>query len=149
MTTKIFSKQEFERAIPKQFVSIGMLKGEECYLCKITDDIHIMLRSTVGASGYCKDTGEDSIRFWLVGNDLKPLGARISKRVNRVPGWQERLIPRLRELWALAQKVGYCPDCKVPRKLFRVKKAGNNRGKLFATCKQCNKRDYWEIIEQE
>jgi hypothetical protein len=147
MTTVTFTKQEFEQAIPEQFESVGILQGEECYVCSITDDIKIMLRSTIAGNGVSKGIGDDSIRFWLVSSNLKPLGARISKKVYRTPGWDERLTVRLRELWGLAKIVNYCPDCKVPRRLFRVKKKGPNQGKIFTVCKECNK--HYQFIEQD
>lgn len=145
MSVEIFSQEQFEKALPQGYWKYaGFLNGEHSYLIPITDDILIMVRSSVDSSGYSADTGEDSIRAWLVRSDGSPLGSKVSKWTNRVPGWEERLLNVLRQLWEMAHRSGYCYKCGQPKGIYRVVKKGPNKGKLFAKCDKCNTFDWLE-----
>lgn len=138
MSVQIFSRQQFEDALPEgHWLYSGFDAGEHTYQIKITDDIFITIRSSVGQSGYSADTGEDSIRCWLVDGNGKPLGSKVSKYITRVPGWEKRLLETLRGLWEMARLSGYCPHCQTVRGVYKVKK-GKNTGKLFARCNKCD-----------
>lgn len=144
MSTDIFSKSQFESSLPKGYWKYaGFIQGEECYQIEITPDIFIHIRSSVNGSGWCGDTGEDSIRCWLVDSEGKPLGSKISKYITRVEGWPDRLIRTLRLLWDMAKESGYCSDCHVPLGCYKVKKAGPNKGKLFSKCPKCGEGFKW------
>ena len=144
MAVEIFSKKEFEAALPAGFwVYSGFIDGEHTYSIEITADIFITIRSSIGSSGFSAKTGEDSIRAWLVGKDGKPLGSKVSKWTTRTKGWEERLLRVLRTLWAWAKKAGYCPTCKIPKNVFVVKKAGKNKGRVFCKCGKCGNGWEW------
>jgi hypothetical protein len=140
----IYSKQQFESALPKQatWQCLGLHKGEYCYLITITDDIFIYIRSSIGRSGYSADTGEDSIRGYLVDKDCRILGNKTQKYIQRVAGWEKRLTDMLRTLWNRAYQAGYCEECGNPKHIFKSKK---NKG-LFAKCITCDSG--WKLIEE-
>jgi hypothetical protein len=149
MAVETFSKVEFESALPKQanWQCLGLHKGEYCYLVTITDDIFIYIRSSIDGSGYSADTGEDSIRAYLVDKDCKPLGNKTQRWIQRILGWETRLSDMLRKLWNRAYQAGYCDKCNVPKVVNKVKdRKSKYYGKLFAICRQCN--DGWKLIEE-
>lgn len=140
----IFNKQQFESALPKNLWSYqGLSEGEHTYRMSVTEDIFIIIRSSVKSNGWSADTGQDSIRAWLVGEDNKPLGSKVSEWVTRLPGWQDRLIVTLRTLWKMGKKANHCSKCHSVRGVFKVKKEGPNKGKLFAKCTKCGSDFQW------
>lgn len=147
MTTEIFTREEFENALPEGYwETAGMENGEYCYLIPINEDIKIFIRSSVRFDGLAAETGKDSIRAWLVDSEGKALGSKVQKWIQRVPGWEIRLLDMLRTLWDWAHKAGYCSNCNVPKKIFKVRKEGENKGRVFATCKQCNDKEQWKWL---
>jgi len=145
-----FSKQQFEDALPihnktgKQLWEYaGFIQGEHCYNVIVAQGIKIHIRSSIDNSGYAADTGQDSIRIWLIGDNGKPLGGKLSKWVTRVNGWDTRMTEQLRTFWELARKSGYCPKCLVPRSIYKVKKAGPNIGRQFCKCNSCGNNFEW------
>lgn len=144
MSVDIFSKEQFEAALPTQarWEHVGLMGGEHTYLMTINADIFIMIRSSVGHNGWSADTGEDSIRAWLVDKDGKPLGNKVQKYITRVNGWESRLIDNLRTLWGWAEWAGYCPDCKEPMCIFKSTQP-RSKGKLFKKCCKCQNHFEW------
>jgi hypothetical protein len=150
MSTVRFSKDQFEGVLPKHkdtgvelWDYVGFNYGEHCYRMTINQDIAIQIRSSVNGNGLAAETGENSIRAWLIDSDGKPLGSKVQAYVTRRPGWEKRLVDMLRELWKRAQQAGYCSKCKKPRGVFKVKKSGRNKGKLFAKCFPCDDGFEW------
>lgn len=144
-TIDIFTQKEFEAALPAGYWEYtGFVEGEHTYGIKVAEGICITIRSSVGRDGMSADTGEDSIRAWLIRCDGSPLGSKVSKYTTRLPGWEKRLLEVLRALWGMAQKAGYCDKCHQPRGVFKVKKAGPTKGKLFAKCANCNTFEWLE-----
>lgn len=135
MSVEIFSKEQFEAALPNtvSWKCLGLKDGEFAYKMQINDDIFIQIRSSVKANGFSADTGQDSIRAWLVDNNGKPLGSKVLKWTQRIPGWEERMLDVLRILWKRAQWAGYCPDCKIPMGVFKSK-TKKNPNRLFKKC---------------
>lgn len=148
MTIERFTKQQFEDVLPtydggkKLWESVGMMQGEFCYQIRVADSIFIHIRSSVDNSGYAADTGQDSIRCWLVNGDGKPLGSKVNKWTTRVPGWDKRLLDVLRTLWGWAQEAGYCESCNVPMGVYKSK-TKKNPGRVFSKCRECNKWGDW------
>lgn len=145
-----FTKEQFEKALPVHKVtgqplweSRGLENGEFVYYLPIDPMAGILVRSSIDGSGYAAATGEDSIRAWLVKPDGSPLGSKVSKWTTRVAGWDERLKIVLRTLWGWRVKAGNCPKCMQPLPVFKVKKEGPNRGRVFANCKSHN---VWEWL---
>ncbi len=146
MTIDIFTKQEFENTLPAPFDPLGNIQGEWCYFIKIDKKVAIYIRSSVGHSGMSKDTGQDSIRLHLVKYihiksisshnvySMEPLGSKLQKYITRVPGWQKRLNEKIKFLKELRLSVGDCQDCSDPLSILKVKKEGNNKGRLFSKC---------------
>src|SRR3990172_8332986 len=137
MSIEIFSKQKFESVLPHKWGCLGLIDGEYYYLMPINQDIFIMIRSSIDSSGYCAEAGRDSIRAWLVDKDYQPLGSKVSKWVTRLSKWDDRLIDTLRQLWKMAQFAGYCPNCHLVNDVYKVKKAGPSKGRIFKKCRQC------------
>jgi superfamily I DNA/RNA helicase len=138
MTTERFSLKDFEQALePHPWTYEGLVSGEHVYRIVLdnSDLAQIQVRSSIDSSGVAASTGEDSIRAWLVETKTgKPIGSKVSKWVTRVPGWQDRLnetIEILKEWWSLS---GACPDCGKPKGIFKVKKEGKNKGRVFSKC---------------
>lgn len=136
-----FTKETFEAALPKHketgedlAVCLGPVSGEYAYKLTVKDGVHIMIRSSVRPNGIAADCGKDSIRAWLVNDEDKPLGSKIQSYVTRVNGWAERLDKVLRELWKRAQGIVNCPVCGKPQGVYKVKKDGPNKGRLFGKC---------------
>lgn len=136
-----FTKEQFEAALPKHketgealAESAGLVNGEETYRMTVRDGVHIMIRSSVRPNGIAAETGKDSIRAWLVNDENGPLGSKIQSHVTRVSGWDERLNKILRELWKRGQGIIDCPVCGKPQGVWKVKKDGANKGRLFGKC---------------
>lgn len=142
MATETFTKAEFEaKALPfhkktgnQMWTPLGIKGGEEAYAVIIDDDTRIEVRSSVDSSGVCASTGEDSIRAWLTKTDGSPLGSKVSKYTTRVKGWEDRTKNVLRTLWSWRTTAGNCPTCDAPKQVFKVKKDGKNKGRVFANC---------------
>lgn len=148
-----FTKQQFEDALPRRKGTTqpmcrcaGLLDGEYTYImpvCGEESKVAIEIRSSIGTGGVSADTGENSIRAWLVWFDSdakswKPLGSKTQKYVTRLPGWQDRLASMLRTLYGWRLKAGNCPTCGKPKGIFKVTKAGANHGRVFAKCQEHN-----------
>jgi hypothetical protein len=148
MPIERFSKSQFEDALPKDhWYELGFVQNEWTYRVPIIPEaVEIEIRSSVDQSGYSADTGQDSIRCWLVNGNDKPLGSKVSKYTTRLPGWDKRMLGILRKLWEMAQWAGYCPDCKVPMGVFKVKANTKNKGKLFRKCREC--KGHFEFKEE-
>lgn len=152
-----FTQKEFEEALPKHKDTklpmcqcIGMEGGELTYFMPIDDFTGIIIRSSIDGSGHSADTGDDSIRAWLVDAKRNPLGSKVSKYTNRLPGWNKRLVEVLRTLWKWRKEAGNCPQCHNPMKIFKIKKAGPNKGKVFTkcdVCEQAHRPSGWRLLE--
>ena len=149
-----FSKLEFEIALPHHketgkplCTELGLINGEFCYALPIDDATGVMIRSSIDASGFAADTGEDSIRLWVCDVNGKPLMGKEQAYTTRVKGWDKRLTKQLRELWKLGHYVRVRPACNVERPKLRTCKKGKpeNIGKRFAVC-QCGK--YFEWVKE-
>lgn len=145
MTIQRFTQLEFETALPKHKTTQkplcecqGLQGGELQYHMTIDGQTGILIRSSIDYTGKAAATGEDSIRAWLVDKNLQPLGSKVSRWTTRQPGWDKRLCDLLRKLWTLRKAAGNCPDCAKPMGIFKVQKAGPNKGKMFAKCAQHN-----------
>ena len=138
---EIFNREQFEAALPKHKVtgvnlwkSLGLYMGEYTYIVPVSVGVSIMIRSSIGSSGTSAETGEDSIRMWIVNPEtLTPLGSKVSNYITRVPGWQNRLITQLRLLYTLANKVRPCA-CGGTVQILKVRKDGPNKDRLFTAC---------------
>ena len=150
MGVEIFSKGDFEKALPvdkntgkRLWLELGLIDGEYTYIIPVRksksgDEVRIVVRSSVSRSGVSAPNGQDSIRAWLVDQEGQPLGSKVSKWTTRLPGWQGRLTKVLRTLWGWAIKAGDCPKCGRPKSVFKVKKDGPNKGRIFARCAEHN-----------
>lgn len=152
-----FTKEEFEAALPKDHAGNSLWEPytESLYSSELEyvlpvrrkdrDYIRIRVRSSIDPKdGIAKMTGKDSIRIWLEGGDqgedyviFRSLGKLKQRYITRVSGWEHRLTEKLRELYVLGAKVKRCPVCGEWKVLRNVKKAGKNKGRVFAVCKTC------------
>lgn len=147
MATESFTVEQFEKALPRHkvtnaplWVSLGFKNGEYTYqviLPEMTPRIEV--RSSIGINGVARGTGQDSIRAWIVDAEGNPLGSKIQKYVTRVSGWDRRLLSVLRDLAHTMKQIKPCPKCSKLMGVFKVKKEGPNKGRLFSSCsKECN-----------
>lgn len=156
MPIEKFTKAHFEYALPKSkqddsnlWASIGIHSGEETYQIPVRPGVIIMVRSSVGTDGVAADSGKDSIRCWLTRDDYSPMGNKIQSHISRVPGWQERMTTILRELWKRGVNSGDCPKCHKPLSIFKVKKDGENKGRLFVKCWDCTSTETFRWLDEE
>lgn len=150
----IFTTKEFENALPKHkttneplWFSMGVVTGEYQYRLPVRKDVEIIIRSSIKEhTGQSASKGKDSIRMWLVDSETgKPFGSKISSYVTRVKGWEYRMVVALRTLYKRGSSYT-CPNCDKPVPVFKVKKNGKNKGKLFASC---NCKKYFKWIKEE
>ena len=164
MTIEIFTKKQFENALPVNkytgaplWSCMGFVRGTWQYLIKIDDvkniepvgaQIGILIQSTVARNGISKDVAEDSIRLWLVefwgefrpGGEMgtwseMPISVKTLRWITRQPGWQKRLDLSIRQLWYMRKAAGNCPGCGKPKLIAKSKKRNENFGRMFATCR--------------
>jgi len=133
-----FTLEDFERFLEnhRPCEPLGLIDDEHCYKLILDGQSAIMLRSSIGADGKAKESGKDSIRLWLVGNDDKPIGSKLDNWTNRVNGWQDRLFDKIYKLAKRRMLAGDCRDCGKPFGIYKRKKDG----KLFVKCFPCSKR---------
>lgn len=107
-----FTKEQFEQVLPRHKITgsplwdhLGIDQGEHTYQVVIPDtNKRIMIRSSIGRNGVAADTGKNSIRLWVqywYKDAWLPLG-KLDRWTTRVPGWDKRMVSKLRELWRLA-----------------------------------------------
>ena len=144
MTTEIFSKSQFEAALPKNRITQkplcdykGFVKGEHVYRLPVKDGIEIIIRSSIDGSGWCADTGEDSIKviLWSTRHD-RSLGKDGRNWITREPGWQQRLIKLLRQQYLRGRMTAKCNVCGDHAIVFTAK-TPKNRGRQFYKCLGC------------
>ena len=143
MATEKFTKEQFEKVLPKDlWKGLGAVDGEYLYAMSPTPEIRIYIRSSIRPDGIAADTGKDSIRAWLSSADGTPLGSKTQAYVTRIPGWETRLIEMLRKLWKNSKKIEQC-SCGRLMGVFKVKKRGPNHGRQFTKCLSCNSGFRW------
>jgi hypothetical protein len=133
-----FALEDFERFLEgqKPYESLGLVGSEYCYRLILDGQSAIMLRSSIGANGLAKESGKDSIRLWLVGNDDKPIGSKLDSWTTRVSGWQNRLFDKIFELVKRRINAGDCRECGKPFGIYKRK----SDKKLFVKCFNCSKK---------
>lgn len=157
MTIDQFTKEEFEKALPRHkdtgnalWDYIGFVDGEYVYTLPVDhgDDRHvrIVIRSSVRVDDIAADSGEDSIRVWLEGGirlsefvAWYSLGKAGGRWITRVSGWQDRLTAKLRELYRLGMQLERCEACEAWKVVRIVKKDTPNKGRYFTICNNCDK----------
>lgn len=152
MSIEVFTKEDFEAYLGRShspYESLGLVDGEYAYKLPLDGQSAIMLRSSIKSDGQSASTGKDSIRAWLVGNDDKPLGSKVSKWTTRLPGWENRLTEVVKTICEWRAMIGDCPDCHKPKSIFKSKTA-SNKDRIFAKCRECDKGFIWlDEITQE
>lgn len=140
MAVEIFTKQQFEQALPTHrdtgsplWTNVGLKKGEHTYRIPVNSTCSIEIRS-VHANGFSAPTGADSIRAWLVDAEGNPVGSKVQSYVTRTAGWHFRLVDMLRKLYKMGSRVVMCPQCSKLVQVFKVKKEGPTKGALFTKC---------------
>jgi len=146
-----FTREQFEAALP-QGVSIhgtlvfseGVVDGEYCYRIPVVSfrtnvGLYIAIRSSVKADGHSADTGEDSIRLYLM-CPTGPVASKLTKYVTRVKGWEQRMTVQLRTLYKIGLSLKPCLSCGALRHAFIAGKGKDakakpeNKGRLFQRC---------------
>ena len=152
MPIEKFNIKDFESALPtnkntgKPMCEYhGLNIGEHCWIMPTSKpDVLILIRSSIGGDGWSYGLGRNSIRAYIVDPRLKSLGSKTKKYITREPGWQDRLVAMLRQLYKRSLLIKNCPKCNLPKGIYAVKKDGPNKGKLFLNCTQkCNNQFEW------
>lgn len=129
----VFDKATFEAALPVAKASgeplwyeVDPEDGEYCYVIPIDGRAGIMVRSSVHVgTGRSADSGEDSIRAWLIEIETgRPLGKKVTRWTTRLVGWANRLVNNadsvVRTLWIWRMRAGDCPYCYEPLRVAKV-----------------------------
>lgn len=136
----------------QSFYAVPGYKTAQCPKCGaikplndtlVPGEVFIMIYSSVDPlTGASRDTGEDSIRFVLVDGKGKYL-AKLGYYTTRLPGWEERMKNKCRELWSLALSL---PRCSKGHKASLCRcRSGENKGRLFTSCWKCKQwLGWWE-----
>jgi len=136
MPVEIFSKEQFEAALPSGFVYAGC-DTEHCYRIPVSDFCDVLVRSSVHQSGVSAECGEDSIRCWLTesgeGLTAKPLAKKLARWTTRITGWQNRLLKLIEEMKQMAAFIHPCPVCNQVMRIVEIKN-GKNAGELAVSC---------------
>lgn len=147
MTITAFNLDHFALALPTSkatgkalWLYKGLVEGEHTFSLPVKAGVAITIRSTVDESGWCRGTGKDSIRAWLTDDEGRPLGSKVQSYVTRINGWEGRMVKVLRELYKRGLNLNPCPVCGAMMGVYKVKKEGPNKGRLFVACKSkpCN-----------
>ena len=134
MPVDIFTKEQFEAALPPVHRAAQFVDGQWTYTLPVKRGMALKVYSGIGASGVSAECGEDSIRAVIVReSNGKVYGSKLKRWVTRQPGWRVRMTDMLREMWKLALLTGPCA-CGGCVGVYKVKKAGVNKGRLFRKC---------------
>lgn len=146
MAIERFTKTQFENALPvskttgeKLWQHVGFIDAEHVYSLAIDCKSQIMIRSSVKENEIAASSGKDSIRAWICDAVGRPIGSKIQSFIKRTHGWDRRLDKIMRELWNRRKIAGDCPICDAPMSIFKVKKEGKNKGRLFCKCSEHGK----------
>lgn len=83
------------------------------------------------------------------------LGKGASRWITRVSGWHVRLVGRngdgemqkedalLRVLYKMGLRVSPCPTCGMWKRVYVVRKEGDNKGRIFEKCHSCDSGFRW------
>lgn len=146
-----FTREQFEAALPRHKTTGEVLhtppvveNGQYVYTLPVSAHSGLRLYSGIGSNGLSAGCGKDSIRVIIIRlSDGKVYGSKLQRWVTRQAGWAGRLTGLLREMWKLAGKCGPCCASVWRDKtdlcggfwgVYRVKKAGENKGRLFRRC---------------
>lgn len=143
---ELFTRAEFEQALfdehrritkesgPLPIHPMGLVAGEYCYRLLISQQVSIVIRSSLDATGRAAATGEDSIRLIAEcsdGTGWYAVGKGSDAYTTRVKGWQKRLGAKLEALVGTYGAVR--GRLAIGERLRVVKKAGPTKGRLFAS----------------
>ena len=140
----IFDAEYFESKLPKSKKDSSPLwtkqaiKGEWCYLIRFGfKNAWILVRSSIDTqTNMSRETGQDSIRCYVVDKDNYPLLGKNKRWTTRVAGWESRLwndLTALRKQFVKYHKMGIvCPKCGKPLKIQTNQKKQN-----FVKCWEC------------
>jgi hypothetical protein len=97
-------------------------------------------------SGKSRDVGKDAIRITLVDKENDD-GLDKTKRINRVPGWQDRLRKRVLKLYNQIKtkddkEFKFCHRCGSIMKTLTTRKEGPNKDKKFLKCVSCKQAEF-------
>lgn len=140
----VFDREYFESCLPRRKSSDAPLwlrsfqDGEYVYRVSMDDPnkVAIHVSSTVNTeTGLSDDTGENSIKLWLVTKQGYPLGHKLVQYITREAGWEQRMLKQMAFLRQRRQRAGNCPICGDPNIILRVVQIANAKhGSVFAKC---------------
>jgi hypothetical protein len=139
-----FSRAQFEAALIDMYRAItgdaeadfhpmGLDMGEYSYRLMLAPSVSVVIRSSVDSAGYAAECGADSIRLIVESSDGSAwlaVGKGPDAYTTRVNGWEARLREKLAGIYERYHRVKRLAPGE---RLLVVKKAGLNKGRLFAT----------------
>lgn len=143
MATEQFTQEEFETQLARiaAYFNLKVLGssvggGEYNYRLSIPDDpqVTLMVRSSVSPlTGRADAAGNDSIRLYLMeGSNWL---SQVDAWTQRVPGWGNRLMDKVKFLLDLWKKSGRCAGCGEALRISKVTdRKKSTFGKKFAKC---------------
>lgn len=150
MATEKFSLEQFKAALPEGSIDTGIFRGEHVFRVPVDDKTVILVRSSIGDSGYADNTGEDSIRITLVDSfDLRTIAPKIDAYTTRVAGWEQRMNLKINMLKDYRKQSGNCPKCGDPLRIGRGSRPGKFFGKLFASCSDWSHNSFVALREYD
>jgi DNA helicase-2/ATP-dependent DNA helicase PcrA len=148
MTVEIIKRSTFENFLCDNFQAswetLGVLYGEWVYLVPLNERVGVYIRSSIHQNDVSAEAGEDSIRVMLFDREeRKHISVKTSRWITRVPGWQNRLLDAIDQLTQWHSLAGFCEKCGAPKNIFKVKKDGKNKDRMFGKCTVCNDGFVW------
>lgn len=160
MTVQKFDLIDFHNALAASFIELnkrhnkdfvveplGLVGGEYRFQIVVREfprgkKIKILVNSSIGVDGVSAESGENSIRGWIVDESNQPIGNKTQRWLTRQKGWEDRLTAMLSALLDMVFWVRYCDSCGSLERVYTVKKDGPNKGRLFKKC-MCNNSFTW------
>jgi len=114
MSIDVFDTKRFEAALPKDkngnnlWNYAGFEDNERMYVVYAGPFARVVVRSSIDESGFAAESGQDSIRLWLeILTDSGTCQAvkKLDAWTTRVPGWEGRMIEKMRQLYRYGIKV--------------------------------------------
>ncbi len=166
MPTEIFTRTQFEDALPKDTWYKLDEFGEYSYEIPVFDcdtdismGVSIVICSSIPrGADVCSSTGKNSIRHWLVDYETRnPAAPKLKEYTARTLNWRKNMLQALRDLYKVGLALGPCPKCRNTaydgaKLSVRISKSIKNPGRMFIGCgtyKPEYKCDYFKWLDEE
>lgn len=151
-----FDRQYFESILPNNkktgepLWTRTAIQGEWVYLIEFGfgQDAFILIRSSVDCyTNLSRETGNDSIRIYIVNSDLKPLLGKTQRWFTRKAGWEKKIWENFSVLRQQFTKLFPGLKCPYCGKLLPVLTSKGNKTN-FVKCFDCDGKDGWATYKK-